>query len=97
MSYYKLPWLLYQPVIAVERLAGRGPVLMVHSMQPAACSTLPMLRCSRAGLQLWTLYLLLLLLLELDLLSLGQSHLPELWATDVKDVTQLTLKFQTFS
>lgn len=67
---------LYQPVLAGEWLADRRPVLSVRSTQPAACSTLPRLRCSPAGLLMRML--LLLLLLELQLLSPERSHLPEL-------------------
>ncbi len=79
---------LYPPVLAAEWLAGRGPVLSVHSTQPAACSTPPRPRCSPAGPPLWML--LPQLLQELQLLSRGQSHLPGLEVTDERDMTRLT-------
>lgn len=70
---------LYPPVLAAERPAGLEPVLSVRSTRPAACSTRPRLRCSLAGLLLWML--LRLLLLGLQLLSRGPSHLPGLEVT----------------
>lgn len=79
----KTPVCLYQPVLAGEWLADQTLVLPVRSMQPAACSTLPRLRCSPAGLLMWMpLPLLLLLELQLQLLSLERSRLPELERSD---------------
>lgn len=52
-----------------------GPVLFGRSKQPAACSTLPRLHCSPAGLHLGLLgHLLLLALLQSLLPGLGEQR-----------------------
>lgn len=80
---------LYPPVLAGKLQVGLGPVLSVHSKQPAAYSTLPKLRCSLAAPL--PRMLLPLMLPGLTPLFQEQNYLPELVVTEKTREKVMTL------